>query len=109
MLLPTHRLKRWVAITATTVALVSCSGGSADDFDETQVRQQAARAAVIIANSHGSDTLEMQRAIVAADAMRSDYIVKGQQRAAEFFDQVLADSLKARDPEMAAEIFPSTK
>ena len=94
--------------TIATLTLTACGGGG-DSFDRDQVTADAAHAANVIMASAGNDTLKIQHAIIEAHAVRSKYVLDGNEEAAQFFDQVLADSLRAVAPQLAAEIFGPAK
>ena len=94
--------------TLAMLAMTACGGGG-DSFDRQQVGAEAAHAANVIMASAGNDTLKIQQAIIEAHAMRSKYVLDGNEEAAQYFDQVLADSLRAASPQLAAEIFGPAK
>ena len=98
-----------LAIILLMLVAGACGGG-----DQTAQRQVAdpddavARgheAAWAVAHTDHTDTIALQRAILDARATHDQYVLTGEDEAAQDFEQAFADSLRRVDPQLARQIF----
>jgi len=74
---------------------------------EGQARERAATAAARLAVTDHADTIALQSSILAAKAVQSEYILRGDSLAARAFDEAFRESLKRNDPGLYQAIFPN--
>ena len=88
---------------------VACGGKQqADDQQEADPDDAVARgqeAAWTVAHTDHADTIALQRAILDARATHDQYVLTGEDDAAQDFEQAFADSLRRVDPQLAQQIF----
>lgn len=102
------KMSRWLAYLLFALAALACSKGSGDDCQVVNPDDAVARgheAAWMVAHVDHADTIALQRAILDARAIHDEYVLTGEEGAAQDFEQAFIDSLRRADAQLAAEIF----
>lgn len=83
------------------VLAVACGGS---EYIE-EARERAIVAAQALINSNHNDVMEMERLVLDAKAIQSEYILKGDTLAAKAFDTSFQNYVIANDSQLAKELF----
>ena len=101
-------MSRRLAYLFLALAVMACSRGNSDDYQVADPDDAVARgheAAWMVAHVDHADTIALQRAILDARAIHDEYVLTGEDGAAQDFEQAFIDSLRRADEQLAAEIF----
>lgn len=94
---------RLLFVTVVMIILAAC-GSSGSEYVE-EAKERAVVAAQALVNSNHDNIMEMERLILDAKAIQSEYILKGDTVAAKAFDTSFQEYVTANDPQLAKEIF----
>ena len=93
-----------VMVAMLMVLLVSCVGESTSEY-ETEARERAVVAAKELIQSNHNNVFEMERMILKAKAVQSEYMLKGDTVAVRAFDESFREYVQAHDAKLASELF----
>ena len=91
------------ALFLSMLAVLAVACGGSEYIEEA--RERAIVAAQALVNSNHDDIMEMERLILDAKSIQSEYILKGDTLAAREFDTCFQNYLTANDSQLAKEIF----
>lgn len=94
---------RLLFVTVVMIILAAC-GNSGSEYEE-EARQRAIVAAQVLVASNHDDTIQMERIILDAKSIQSEYLLKGDTIAAQAFDNAFQEYVTANDSQLAKEIF----
>lgn len=94
---------RLLFVAVVMIILAAC-GSSGSEYEE-EARQRAIVAAQVLVASNHDDTIQMERIILDAKSIQSEYLLKGDTIAAQAFDNAFQEYVTANDPQLAKEIF----
>lgn len=92
-----------VFVTATLTALNAC-GPKTSPYSQ-EAKDRAVKAAQELLAVDRVDTLAMQRSLLSASAIRSEYLIIDDTIAAGDFDRAFQEAVMKKDPKLAAAIF----
>lgn len=101
-------MSRRLAYLLLALAAMACSRGGGDDcqvVDPDNAEARGHEAAWTVAHTDHTDTIALQRAILDARAIHDEYVLTGEEEAAQDFEQAFIDSLRRADKQLADEIF----
>jgi len=96
-------------ITMVVAALVLCSCAEKKSPLDAQARDRGTRAAAALIAVDHTDTLALQRAILDAKAVQSEYVFKRDSLAVKAFDEAFMVYLQQYDEPLYKAIFPNVK
>ena len=85
------------------LALFAIACGGSEYVEEA--KERAIVAAQALVNSNHDNVMEMERLILEAKAIQSEYLLRGDTVAAQAFDTSFQVYVTANDPQLAKEIF----
>ena len=89
-----------LAVVAMVALLAGCGGKATSPLSQ-QAKQRAVKAAKNVEAIESTDTFAIQEALVEAAALRSQYILKDDNIAAEDFDEAFMTHLQTHRPDLA--------
>ncbi len=102
-------MARAILYVVLVLSAVACRGSHQADgqpvADPGDAVAQGHQAAWNVAHTDHADTIALQRAILDARATHDQYVLTGEDEAAQQFEQAFADSLRHCDPSLAQQIF----
>lgn len=100
-----NRLGQFLAIALVATACSKVPEQQTPTANPDDATARGHEAAWTVAHTDHNDTIALQRAILDARAIHDEYVLTGDDDAAQDFEQAFADSLRHADPELANEIF----
>lgn len=85
------------------LALYACKQGHS--IYEEDAKMRAMKAAQALIESDHNDTIQMERMILDAKAIQSEYVLAGDSLAAQAFDAAFKEYMQTHDAPLAQEIF----
>ena len=101
--------KRFWGCVVLAVALTACGTNDTTYQPNDDAVAMGGEAARVVSLSDHADTMALQRAIIDARAQHDEYVLTGQEGKARDFAKAFTDSLRRCDPEVANELFGTTK
>ncbi|MDD2962134.1 MAG: hypothetical protein PHR45_08685 [Muribaculaceae bacterium] len=92
---------RNIILACTFLASLSLSTSCSDNSEKEKAASQAIEVATLLINNCNSDEMTIQRIILDARSQGSEYILKGDTIAAQEYEKVFEDYIKAHNDSLA--------
>lgn len=98
-------LKLTIVALVAIVFATSCSEQSKKNKEARECARQVVEMVLAVDTVQPVDSFALERAILMAKAVESEYVLSGDEEAAEAFREAFEETLSERKPDLAAQLF----